>query len=298
MNKEILYITAIDKKGNLVHVRDAEKGKEYFCPYCKKEFILRKSGKTGKGSKRPHFAHNELTPNCTPEGALHSSFKKKAVDLLNKYKSEGRPLIVNWSCKDCSIDYSKIPLNPNLLENTASIEEEYDLRVCRPDIALSDINKKIIAAIEIVVTHEPGENALKHYRENGITLIQINVNSEEDLDLVEEKITNPDILNYCINPECPNFDFHSTNRKLKVGFVGCKNCGHKVKTFLLESDSVFGKLRTTFLTENELKLIQENGVQIKIETHDLTGIKYPVVRCLNCEIRYRRMRSKYNKKPL
>ena len=71
MVKEILYTTAVDKNGNLILIHNAEKGINYYCPVCHKDFILRKSGKTGKGSKRPHFAHNELTPNCTPEGVLH-----------------------------------------------------------------------------------------------------------------------------------------------------------------------------------------------------------------------------------
>ena len=298
MTNELLYITAIDENGNLVHINDADKCNDYYCPLCKNKFILRKSGKTGKGSKRPHFAHNELTLNCTPESALHYSFKKKLVDLLNKYKSENRALIVNWTCKVCSADYSKTSLKRNLIETTVSIEEEYNLHVCRPDIVLLDINKKVIAAIEIVVTHEPDENALKYYGANGITLIIINVISGEDLDSIEEKITNPDIVNYCINPKCPNFDFHSANRKLKFGFVGCKNCGIKVKTFLLEAGSVFGKMRTEILTESELKLIEANGVQLKIKTDDLTGIHYPEVKCLNCEIRYKIMRSKYNRRPL
>ena len=70
MVNEILYATAIDKDGNLIHIDDAVKGIDYYCPECKKEFILHKSGKTGQGSKRPHFKHNELSPNCKPETVL------------------------------------------------------------------------------------------------------------------------------------------------------------------------------------------------------------------------------------
>ena len=74
MVKEILYTTALDENGNLIRINDAEKGGTYYCPNCKSEFILRKSGKTGKGSRRPHFAHNNLTTNCTGESNLHFSF--------------------------------------------------------------------------------------------------------------------------------------------------------------------------------------------------------------------------------
>ena len=34
MVKEILYTTAIDKKGNLIHIDNAEKGSNYYCPMC------------------------------------------------------------------------------------------------------------------------------------------------------------------------------------------------------------------------------------------------------------------------
>jgi competence CoiA-like predicted nuclease len=55
--KELLYVTAFDKNGVLVKAKDADKAQDYFCPECKDKLILKKSGKTGKGSKRPHFAH-------------------------------------------------------------------------------------------------------------------------------------------------------------------------------------------------------------------------------------------------
>ena len=82
MASQILYTTAVDTHGNLIHVNDAEKGLDYYCPVCQRRFILRKSGKSGPGSRRPHFAHNDSTPNCTPEGVLHHSFKKHLVELI------------------------------------------------------------------------------------------------------------------------------------------------------------------------------------------------------------------------
>ena len=138
MVKEILYTTANDENDELVHINNAEKGKNYFCPNCKTEFILRKSGKTGKGSKRPHFAHNNLTTNCTPEGVLHYSFKKLLIDLLKRYKAENKALEVNWNCDAC---YNSN--KGNLLENVASIREEYNLKVCQPDIALIDAEENV-----------------------------------------------------------------------------------------------------------------------------------------------------------
>ena len=180
MNKEILYTTAIDDSSRLIHINNAEKGTNYYCPLCKKEFILRKSGKTGKGSRRPHFSHNKLTPNCTPEGVLHYSFKEMLIELLGRYKAEDRPFIFSWACHSCGYKNSG-----NLIEKTDSIKQEYVLGVCRPDIALIDKAEKVLAVIEIVVTHEPEECVMQYYKENKITLIRIDLTSEEDLNKIE-----------------------------------------------------------------------------------------------------------------
>tara|TARA_R110002050_G_C8929925_1_gene511947 strand:+ start:235 stop:1131 length:897 start_codon:yes stop_codon:yes gene_type:complete len=296
MSKEILHIAAIDKDGNLVHINDAKKGKTYNCPSCKEKFILRKSGKTGKGSKRPHFAHNELTTNCTPESALHYSFKRKLIDFLIQYLSENRGLIVNWSCSICTKDYTRTSIKRNLLEKAVQIREEYDLQVCRPDIALLDKDEKVIAAIEIVVTHAPEENTINYYKENGITLIQLNLQSEEDLFKIKEKITNPDRVSFCLIPNCPAFDFHKINRKLAIGFVRCRICGSAIKSYRLEVDSVFGKMNTDNLTERELTLLAEHDVQMKVKTNKLTGINIPIIKCISCERRNKIIRSKYNRR--
>lgn len=80
----------LNEKDNLIHINDAEKGKNYYCLICNNNYILRKSGKTGKGSKRPHFAHNRLTANCTPESVLHYSFKKLLIDLLGNIDQKAR----------------------------------------------------------------------------------------------------------------------------------------------------------------------------------------------------------------
>lgn len=283
MPKEILYTSAIDQDGNLVHVNCAEKGKTYYCPLCKKEFILRKSGKTGKGSKRPHFAHNEVTTNCTPEGVLHHSFKRKLIDLLNQTISEKGILIVNWRCRICTKDYKKTSINRNLLAKVVQVREEYHLQVCRPDIALLDVNGNVIAVIEVVVTHAPEEKTISYYRENGITLIQLNIQSEEDLLNVKEKISNPDIVTFCLIPNCPFFDFHKSRRKLAIGSVRCSNCLNTKRTYRLVVDSVFGQMNTNILTEGEIESLVDNKVCIKVEANKVTGVHIPIVECLGCK---------------
>lgn len=281
MNKEILYTSAVDKNGSLIHISNAEKGINYFCPVCNKEFILRKSGKTGKGSKRPHFAHNELTPNCTPEGVLHYSFKKMLIDLLEKYKAENKPFVINWVCDSC--DYIN---SGNLLEKATSIKEEYVLGECRPDIALIDKEVKVLAVIELVDTHEPEESVLQYYKENKIILIQINLTSDEDLNKVEEKAKNPDIVDLCLSPKCQNCDKHKVSRKIIVHPHHCSRC--LIEKYSIEIDSVFGKKTSYDFTNEEINLVKsignKRGISIEIGTNQATNESYPIFMCLNCKI--------------
>lgn len=295
---EIQYTTAYDENGDLIHIDKAEKGKLYYCPECKNDFILRKSGNTGPRSKRPHFAHKNLNPNCTPEGVLHHSFKKYLVDLLENYRSENKPLSVNWRCDSCLTDYPKKSLVTNLMIKTASIEEEYNLKVCRPDIALIDKEGEVIAAIEIVVTHEPEENALQYYKENGITLIQINLSSEDDLHKIEEKINNPDIVNLCLSTNCSNYKNHAAKKRLMYKDLRCKQCSHPVRVCRVEIDSVFGTIISSNYTNEDLQIVQSNGVRFKKGTKE----KHLTFSCQGCEeiekrkkLYYKRMRSKYKK---
>lgn len=289
MVKEILYTTAFDKNSDLIHINNAEKGTAYYCPVCKKEFILRKSGKTGKGSKRPHFAHNELTSNCTPEGVLHFSFKKMVINLLEKYKSENKPLILNWSCGYCNSKNTG-----NVLENVFSIKEEYNLNVCQPDIALINGNGKVLAVIEIVVTHAPEENVLQFYKGNNIILIQINLSSEEDLNVVEMKIANPTFVDYCIvNPKCSEYDRYTKDRKIWVYPARCGRCFSIIEKYCIETNGVFGKIRSLDFLENEINFIKSKRTNVEIHRNKSANENYPIFSCLNCK----RMMSRYRRSP-
>jgi len=295
MNKIILYTIAVDKNDNYVHIDNAEKGMSYYCPVCKKEFILRKSGKTGKGSRRPHFAHNELTTNCTPEGVLHYSFKKLLIDLLEKYKTENKSFLLNWTCDSCHYENSG-----NLLGKATLIKEEYSLGECRPDIALLDKEENVLAVIELVDTHKPEESALQYYKANKITFIQINLTSEEDLNEVEKKVQKPDIVDLCLSPKCQNSDKYKITRTIKAFRHNCGRCFAIIPRFEIEINSVFGSQLSRDFTEEEINTVKSNRNKI-VNCHEIvigkdsaTKVKYPVVVCENCQM----MRGRRNRFPL
>lgn len=266
MIKDVQYKWAVDENGNPVHISNAVKGGSYFCPGCESKFTLKDSGKTGPRSKRKHFSHGS-DAKCSGESYLHNTFIKRTYALLEEYRAEGKALTINWTCTACSKPYSDF----NLLVKTARIETEYPLEGYRPDIALLDAEGKVIAAVEIVYTHEPEEGVLLCYKKHGITLIQINIFFEDDLDRVEEKIIRPNIVNLCLNHKCPNFGNHEAGRKLIVSEVTCQRCGNPVRGPQVEANSVFGAIPAA-LTEGEIKTAQSEGVRFVVKKKRLRVI--------------------------
>lgn len=283
MVKEILYATALDGSGSLVHAGNAVKGTRYFCPMCKEQFILRKSGKTGSGSRRPHFSHNELTPNCTPEGVLHLSFKKMLIEQLDRCRLEQAPFTISWNCPTCNDGYSR-----NLLERVMYIREEFSLGLCRPDIALLDGHERVLIAIEVVVTHKPEDTTLLHYRENGIVLVQINLESEGDLTRVGEIARNPSIVGFCANHACSDRDRHTTRRVMAEGRP-CGRCMSPTEKYSVEVDSVFGTHLVSDFTDEEIELVKSRRRNIEVKAGENQKGRFSVFVCENCK----RIRSRY-----
>ncbi len=193
----ILYTVGLDKNGALIKAQDAEKGGEYFCPFCSSGFILRKSGKIGKGSKRPHFAHRAVVSNCSPESALHYLFKTMLVEYIQNCILSGKPIHFSWTCDFCGEEHKG-----NLLKKVKTVKVEYALPSCKPDIALLCDDNLVICVIEVVVTHNPEENSIKYYQDNNIVLIQLNLNSDNDIFKLQNIICNPNKVFFCVNPKC------------------------------------------------------------------------------------------------
>ncbi|HQM30453.1 MAG TPA: hypothetical protein PLR20_13975 [Syntrophales bacterium] len=288
MNRKILHVYAKDESGKFIHVNNAVKGIKYYCadPECKKEIIFRSSGKTGKGSRRPHYSHKKGTnPNCSPERSLHEGFKNELVGLLEKYRVENKPFIFNWTCGACNCKNSG-----NLLEKAKLLKAEYNLGECQPDIALLDKEENVLAVIEIVNTHPPEEKVLQYYKNKNITLIQIDLTSDEDSNRVEDKTKNPDSVDFCISPECQNNNKYKINRRIVCRQHRCSRCFSAILKFEIEITSVFGTKSSRGFKDDEINLIESKYKNIvRIEGRSDQGIKekYPVMKCIRCK----RMRS-------
>ncbi|MBZ3935473.1 competence protein CoiA family protein [Methanimicrococcus blatticola] len=232
---DILYTVAIDEKGKIITVTDAEKGQKYSCPVCKTELILRKSGKTGKGSKRPHFSHKIITQNCTAETALHYSFKNLLAKELELYVTTNYEFNITWNCKLCNSNHSA-----NLLEDVKFVRTEHDLILYRPDIALLDKNEKVLVAIEIVVSNPTAENKLLFYKEENIKYIQINLQSDTDIENIEEKASFPDDVDFCLQSKCDICKSDQFRKILHVIENKCLECGLPVKAAIISIENKQG----------------------------------------------------------
>jgi len=254
--KSILYTVAKTADGELIQAYQAEKGSYFSCPVCNSELLLRKSGNIGKNSKRPHFAHKALTANCTPETALHFSFKILLAKKLQQLINENLPFQFHWTCEYCDDRHEG-----NLLKKIKAIEVEHDLGVCRPDITLFDGEKRVFAVVEIVVTHSLENRVLDFYQNNNIILIQINLTSDTDINELDNKISNPDFVSTCFNPKCEKCGRFKHRTILTVIDGKCWKCSSDMKVAAIQkAGSTIGP---SDFSPEEINIAKDKGVNIK-----------------------------------
>lgn len=254
--KELLINFAFDSDNNVVFVKDAVKGIPYKCPECGEELVFKSSGKTGQGSRRAHFAHkSEGGSNCTPESLLHSAFKLKTAEILQEKISCGcKEFILKYKCTGCSKSYSG-----NILYMAKDVKVEFDMGVCRPDIALLDAKGKVVIVVEIVNTHYPEERVLKYYRDNGIVLVQYKV-TEVDLQDIEEKLHNPNQVFLCIDSNCKEHMSSNIYRVLKKLPIICQQRKYDGYAYVAECYTILGQ--KYFSNVIDWDLLKSNGIEL------------------------------------
>jgi len=197
MRQELLHEYGLNELGILINAKDASKGVKYFCPGCNAVFILKKSGNTGSGSRRPHFAHNTAEHICSYESYLHKTFILRTVEFLKDRLKNNQPIEVHWACNICKMQH-----NVNLV-GFSGVKSEFSLKERKPDIALFDQSGNVIVVIEIIYKHPPEDGAIQFYRKHNIHVIQIIISSENDLNNIEQKIKKPTSFDLCILPKIP-----------------------------------------------------------------------------------------------
>lgn len=267
MAKDILYSIAETPIGQLINAIDADKQSAYLCPACKQPLLFRKGLK-----KRPHFAHKVFTPNCTPESALHYSFKTLLYHKIKEHLNLGLALPIQWSCSKCHELHTG-----NLLKKAVEVRLEYNLGNCRPDIALLDRNGYVIAVIEVVVTHRPEEKTLDYYRQNQIFVITYLLKSDREIDRLDLVTLAPDSINLCINPKCLKCGEHMWRRHLLIIDAKCWNCRAPMKVAMSHAEDA----AIYDFSNYDIELANQNGCFLKRRYSD-NGTIYVVNTCLKC----------------
>lgn len=276
--KNLTITYAQDTEGNLVTADKASKGNRYCCIECHEELSLRVS-KIPEGQKfyrRPHFAHRKDSV-CHPETVLHNQFKRMAAQMLESKILQKVPLLISWKCEMCFEDHQY-----NLLEGVESIKMEYWLKECQPDIALLTADNTVKAVIEVVVNHKPEPQVLKYYSDNGILLIQINLQSFEDIDHLEERIMAPSKVTHCLSPICEVCGHRKNMAQMRVVDTSCWKCHHIMKMAMITDANFCQVLGPNDFTKNELLLAKQQGVTIEYSYSKTMEDSYLANVCKTC----------------
>lgn len=229
---------ALDQNHNIVDIKNAVENKKYFCPSCNTKMIL-KRGKI----RQWHFAHK--TDKCSYDNYLHSIAKIMIANWFNKNKH----IMLKLDCKNKCIKHNKCGIYNEYICST-SIKKTFDLKQYYHKCILEHKYKDFIADIycehnsvplfiEINVTHECSIEK----RESGIHIIEIKINSEEDImniintsELIESqdiKLYNfkrPEEITYNIKQSIQKFILYpSRNSYLDKSSYDCTNYNIKRK---------------------------------------------------------------------
>lgn len=274
--KDILFAFANNKMNELISVKDAQKGIEFFCPLCNGEMVLRKSEKQ---IKRPHFAHKNFSDNCSPETILHLGFKKLLFNRISNAIKINIPVNFEWNCKYCEAIH-----RGNLIKKIHSIKIESALNNYCPDLNMYDEYNKMISAIEIVVTHPPETELLKYYKDNGIILIQFDLKSDKDLAIIDAETLLPSFVDFCYNPKCEVCGSYMQNTFMEIIDGTCWKCKQPMKVAVIEDDFSRGGTHVgpqAFITD-EIKIAISKGVFIKEMYSRTMNEKYKANACTHC----------------
>lgn len=277
--QKLLYSVARSEIGELIHAVDAEKGGVFFCGFCKDPLVLKKSGNTGRGSKRPHFAHKALDPNCSPESALHFEFKTILVNEIMERLDRHSEFAISWKCIYCYRKHSG-----DLIKKARRVALEHSLGICRPDISLFDEDGRVYAVIEVVVTHAPDDAAKDFYRKNGITLVELHLDSDEVLNDVSTKLTSADHVQLCPDRKCCGECGHFQEPiEMKLIEAPCYGCNSKMKVAYIEGDHRRGShIGPDQFTQGEIATARDQGAIIKWQYSKTINAKYWATTCGRC----------------
>ncbi len=275
---KLLLPYAYDSDDSLVWIEDAQTKKKYRCPNCGSELLLKisKIPQGQKNHRRSHFAHKANPDNHCSESFLHKLFKERCVKYISDKILVKQDLPFDWQCHKCGEKH-----HGNLLKKAVTAIVEYDMTICKPDIALLDSNGNVIIVIEVVVTHKPEPSVLQYYEDNNIACVQINVDNFADCDNVVAKLTSPSRVNKCPNPICNRCGMVMNSTKLITVNANCDNCNQKMKiAMIMTPENILGPGE---FNPNKIEMAKRMGANIDLIYDEAKGEKYYANKCVCCQ---------------
>lgn len=277
---QILLPYAYDCNKELVHIDNAKKGEKYTCPNCGAELIL-KISKIPEGQKyhrKNHYAHKGNSDNHCSESFLHKLFKERCVEYIQQKISNNDNINFEWLCEKCEEDHSG-----NLLRKAVNVASEYDMGICKPDIALFDKDGKVVIVVEIVVTHKPEPEVMQYYDENKIACLQIQVDDFPDCDRIEEKLSHPDKMNICPNPRCKKCGNIMSHVQMVTVSSNCWKCGQEMTIAMLVTKSGHHIVSAAKFNDEDIKIATNLGANIKQRYSKTVNESYLANVCKHCD---------------
>jgi hypothetical protein len=277
MKMEAYFITALNENNDLVFADDSFKLERYFCPVCLNPVMLKKSGNTAPGSKRPHFAHFEASNECSFENILHKSFKLLFLRHIKNALDKQFPVNFSWHCRYCKKTHTG-----NLLKKTCRIVEDHALEGHKPDIAFFDEHGHLYAVIEISVKkyNVPTPGAIEYYDSHNIILLNYVLRSEDDLRSVPAKALAPDTVYFCVNPRCPKCRAFMLKEYFCISTTPCYRCGKPVNICWIENPDNY--VLPSEFTPAEIVLAKKHRVLLQRRYSNALSKKYLAVICPHC----------------
>jgi len=270
VRKDILYPYALDKGGSIVKAVDAPRSDIYSCMNCGERMVLRRGE-----IKRPYFAHHTENPNCSPETVLHKMAKDTIKAGIDTALSSGFKYPFTWRCPVCDQEHEgDLALSPR------EVKTEVSLDGVRPDILLSSMEGKPMAAVEVVVTHSPDQDAIQAYKRLKLPVLLIRP-EWEDLENLKSGLAVFETLNVpCRALKCPKC--HQTLHKIKaISMYGhrCWKCGQKMR--VLWFDRMLGMCSWS-KQESKISIARKVGVELKWIYSKANKSKYIAHFCESC----------------
>lgn len=150
-----MLILAYDENDNIVHIKDAEKGKSYRCPDCGAEVRPR------KGTKKTHHFFHMNAEDCGNSGE----------SIVHKYYKEfiASQKIVNYNGIEMTVTNSKIEQTlPNLLTGSHIIAD-----------VMLELNGYKWIAVEVCYKNHKDENHVDVYNEFDMECFEVYVDMNE-----------------------------------------------------------------------------------------------------------------------